>query len=129
MQIFIKFFKIFQKPLMSTFVLNVPPGPKFRWRHCSTGLERNSCIKLFSMFPLRTKILAPPLYIYELSLVPPPQFLYVADPMILVIHPINTVQDTVFTVIPYATMHVYFHDYLLCNQFLKQYVLVLKSTY
>ena len=48
---------------MSRYVLNVPlPSPKFQRRHCSTGLERNSCMKFFPMLPPRTKILAPPLY-------------------------------------------------------------------
>ena len=40
---FYKFFEIFQKSLVSTLLLNVPPEPKFWRRHCSTGLERNSC--------------------------------------------------------------------------------------
>ena len=35
---------------MSTFLLNVPPEPKFWRRHCSTGLERNSCMKFCLMF-------------------------------------------------------------------------------
>ena len=47
---------------MSTFVLNVPFEPKFWQRYCSIKLERNSCMKFFQMFHLRTKILAPPLY-------------------------------------------------------------------
>ena len=60
---FINFFKIFQKSLMSRFVLNVFSQPKFWRRHCSTGLERNSCMKFFLMFPpTQKKILAPPLY-------------------------------------------------------------------
>ena len=72
---------------MSTFVLKVHLEPKFWRRHCSTGLERNSCIKLFSMFPPRTKILESPqysvqfiLYIYQLSLVPPPQIFICGGP-------------------------------------------------
>ena len=47
---------------MSRFVLNVFSQLKFWRRHCSTGLERNSCMKSFLMFPPPTKILAPPLY-------------------------------------------------------------------
>ena len=36
---------------MSTFLINVPPEPKFWRRHCSTGLEWNSCMKFCQMFP------------------------------------------------------------------------------
>ena len=103
-KLFYKFFKIFQKSLMSRFMLNVFSKPKFWRRHCSTGLERNSCIKIFLMSPPNQNSGAAPVYsiyavyiqyiysiytvyiqyiycIFMLSLVPPPQFLYVADPM------------------------------------------------
>ena len=50
MQIFNKLLKIFQKSLMSTFLLNVSLNRNF-------GLEWNSCIKFCLMFPPRTKIL------------------------------------------------------------------------
>ena len=74
------------------YLLNVPlSSPKFWRRHCSTGLERNSCLKFFPMLPPRTKILAPPLYrvyivlyIYVVTCAPP-QLLYVADPMLMAI--------------------------------------------
>ena len=39
MQILYKFCEIYQKSLMSTCLLNVPPEPKFWRRHCSTGRE------------------------------------------------------------------------------------------
>ena len=44
------------KSLMSTFSLNVPSELKFWRRHCSTVLERNSCMKFCPRFRL-TKIL------------------------------------------------------------------------
>ena len=81
---FYKFFKIFQKSLMSRFVLNVFSQPKSWRRHCSTGLERNSCMNFFLMFPPPTKILAPPLYtvyilhIYVVTCVPRSDFSTVA---------------------------------------------------
>ena len=55
---FNKIFKIFQKSLMSLFLLNVPLSePKFCRRHCSTGLEWNSCMKFCSLFsPNQNKI-------------------------------------------------------------------------
>ena len=37
---------------MSTFLLNVPPELKFWRRQCSTGHERNSCMKFCPMSPL-----------------------------------------------------------------------------
>ena len=58
--IFYKFFKIFQKSFVSTFLLNVSPEPKLWRRHCSTKRERNSYMK-FCLMSLQTKILAPPL--------------------------------------------------------------------
>ena len=82
---FINFSKVFDEYICAECP---PPQPKFWRRHCSTGVERNSCMKFISMFPPRTKILAPHLYtvrvyIVYLSVVtvPPPPFLYVADPM------------------------------------------------
>ena len=36
---------------MSTFLLNVPPEPKFWRRHCSTGLDWNSCMIFCPIFP------------------------------------------------------------------------------
>ena len=79
MQIFFyKFFKNFQKSLMSRFVLNVFSQPKFWRRHCSTGLERNSCMKFLLMFPPPPKFWRRPciqycMSIFMFSLVPPPR--------------------------------------------------------
>ena len=85
---FINFFKNFQKSLISRFVLNVFSQPKFWSRHCSTGLERNSFMKFFLMFPSpnQNSGAAPVYSIYTVylccHLCPPPKLLYVADPMV-----------------------------------------------
>ena len=52
MQIFYKFFKIFQKVFDEYIFAEYPSAePKFWRRHCSTGLERKSCMKFCPMFP------------------------------------------------------------------------------
>ena len=67
---------------MSTFVLNVLFEPKFWRRYCSTKLERNSYMN-FLCSPLESISWRRPciqyiqvLYIYQLSLVPPPPHFY-----------------------------------------------------
>ena len=65
---------------MSTFVLNAPTEILETLMQLNS-LQRNSCMKLFSMFPPRTKILQPPLYtVYNVYLsvvtcAPPPIFI------------------------------------------------------
>ena len=45
MQIFINFTKFFKSLWWVHFCWMFPPEPKFWWRHCSTELEWNSCMK------------------------------------------------------------------------------------
>ena len=49
---FYKCFEIFQKSMISTFLLNVSPEPKFWRRHCGTKRERNSFMKILFDVPL-----------------------------------------------------------------------------
>ena len=84
---------------MSTFVLKVHLEPKFWRRHCSTGLERNSCMKLFSIFPLEPKSWSRPCLQYSLycifiscHLCPPPQIFIRGGPhecTLIVIKPLS----------------------------------------
>ena len=77
--LFYKFLTILQKSLLCTFVLNVP-----RTEILETPLQYRTWEKfmyeLFLMFPLEPKSWSRPyiqyiLYIYQLSLVPPPIFI------------------------------------------------------
>ena len=51
-QFFYKLFKIFLQVFNDYIFIECPPEPKFWRRHCSTGLELNSCMKFCFMFPL-----------------------------------------------------------------------------
>ena len=93
------FYKIFKRLWLVHLCWMFPHEPKF-WRgHCSTGLERNSCMKFFSDVPPRTKILAPPLYtLYTVNIIiraycificchvcPPPNFYTWRTPCLLIL--------------------------------------------
>ena len=80
MQFFINFLKVFDEYICA----ECPPNLNFG---DAIAVQEEFMYEIFSDVPPRTKILAPPLYtvyilyIYQLSLVPPPPFLYVVDPM------------------------------------------------
>ena len=88
-------------------MLNVFSQPKSWRRHCNTGLERNSCMKFFFLMfpPIQNSGAAPVYSIYTVylccHLCPPPQFLYVADPMLYYI-------VTMFYISPYCMYIIYF---------------------